>query len=82
MALYALFVWVCDVKALRAPLFQTLGSNALVAYILHDLVNGAIDPFVPSDSPLFVVFLGFAVSLAICWLVLRHLEKHKLYVRL
>jgi hypothetical protein len=67
---------------LRIPLFQTLGSNALVGYILHGLVNSAVKPFVPKDSPLAIVFVGFTVSLLICYVFLRHLEKHKLFLRL
>ena len=81
-ALFALFVAVCDYGSLSIPIFRTLGSNALVGYILHDLVNDAVKPFVPKDSPLFFVFIGFAVSLGICYLFLRHLEKHHLYLRL
>ena len=82
MALYALFVAACDFGKVQLPIFRTLGSNALLGYILHDLVNEAVKPFVPKDSPLFFVLLGFAVSLGLCYLFLRHLEKHKLYFRL
>jgi len=73
---------LCDNGPVRIPLLQTMGSNALVGYILHELVNQAVKPFVPRDSPLYVVFIGFGVSLLICYLFLRHLEKHKLYLRL
>lgn len=79
---YALFVVACDWGGARLGIFRTLGTNALVGYILHDLVNGAIKPFVPKDSPLWYVFAAFAVSLAICYTCLRHLEKHRLFLRL
>jgi peptidoglycan/LPS O-acetylase OafA/YrhL len=79
---YALFVLACDRVGLQVGIFRTLGTNALVGYILHELVNKALKPFIPKDSPLWYVFAGFAVSLAICYVCLRHLEKHRLYLRL
>jgi peptidoglycan/LPS O-acetylase OafA/YrhL len=59
-----------------------LGTNALVGYILHDLVNNAIHPFVPRDSPLWYVAAGLCVSVAISYAILRYLEKHRLFLRL
>jgi hypothetical protein len=59
-----------------------LGSNALAAYILHDLVEGAIKPYAPNDSPLWFVGAAFGLFLGICYLFLRHLEKHRLFLRL
>lgn len=81
-AVYALFVLVCEVWPLRVGLFRTLGTNALVGYIIHDLVNEAVQPFVPKDSPLWFVFAGFGVSLLICYLFLRSLEKQQLFLKL
>jgi hypothetical protein len=37
---------------------------------------------VPKDSPLWWVSVGFAVFLAICYVFLRYMEKHKLYLKL
>jgi predicted acyltransferase len=82
LALYAIFVAACDLGRLQLGLFRTLGVNALAGYILHDLVNATIKPFVPKDSPLWWISLGFALSLLICYACLRNLEKHKLYLRL
>lgn len=82
MVLYALFLVVCDQGKLELGLFRTLGVNALAGYILHDLVNATIKPFVPKDSPIWWIFTGFAVSLLICYACLRHLERHKIYLRL
>ncbi|MCI0379227.1 MAG: hypothetical protein L0215_16585 [Gemmataceae bacterium] len=81
-ALYALFVWICDLHGARLVLFDTLGQNALAGYVIHILVNRAITPFVPRDAPLWFVLAGFALSFAFCFLFLRHLEKHRLYLRL
>lgn len=82
MVVYALFILACDRGTWQLGIFRTLGTNALAGYIIHDLVNAAVKPFVPKDSPLWYVFTGYAVSLAICYLFLRHLEKHRLYLRL
>ncbi len=82
LALYALFVLACDQAGWQLGLFRTLGSNALLGYILHGLVNSALKPFVPKDSPLWFVFAGFAVSLALCYVFLRYLERLNIYLRL
>jgi peptidoglycan/LPS O-acetylase OafA/YrhL len=82
LAVYALFVLACDAGPLRLGVFRTLGTNALAGYILHDLVNAAVKPFAPKDSPLWYVLVAFGVSFAICYLFLSYLEKHRLYLRL
>lgn len=82
LAVYAVFVLACDVWPLRIGLFRTLGTNALAGYILHDLINEAIKPFVPKDSPLWFVFAGFGVSLLLCYSFLRFLEKQRLFLKL
>ena len=82
LAVYALFVLACDVWPLRVGIFRTLGTNALAGYIIHDLVNAAVKPFAPKDSPLWFVFAAFGVSLLICYLFLRSLEKQRLFLKL
>jgi predicted acyltransferase len=82
LLVYALFVLACDIGTMQIGILRTFGVNALAGYILHDLVNAAVKPFVPRDSPLWYVFIGFGVSLAICYLVLRSLERQRLYLKL
>lgn len=82
MCLLALMMVVCDRWGLQIGVFRTLGVNALIGYILHDMVNSAVKPFVPNDSPMWYVFAGFAVSFGICYLVLRTVEKQKIFFRL
>lgn len=82
LVVYALFVWLCDLQKWQWGLFRTLGTNALAAYILHGMVMEAIKPWVPRDAPLWYVLASFGVFLAITWLILRYMEKHKLYLRL
>jgi hypothetical protein len=82
VTLYAGFVVLCDWRGWQLPLFRTLGSNALAAYLIHMAVDDAIKPFAPKDSPAWYVLLLFALFLAITWLFVRYLEKRQLYLRL
>jgi predicted acyltransferase len=82
LAVYALFVLACDIRHLRLGLFTTLGSNALAAYIIHNLVDEFVKPYAPKDAPLWFALASFGVFLAICYVFLRYLEKNKLYLRL
>lgn len=82
MVIFALMMVVCDRWGVQIGLFRTLGMNALIGYILHDMVNDAIKPFTPKDSPLWFIFLSFGVAFGICYLVLRTLEKQKIIFRL
>ena len=82
LAVLALFVLICDIGGLQLGIFRTLGSNALAGYIIHGLVNSAVKPFVPKDAPLGYVLGGWAVSLALCYAFVRHLEKQRLFLKL
>jgi predicted acyltransferase len=82
LAVLALFIVLCDLGTFRLGVFRTFGSNALAAYIIHDLVNAAVKPFVPRDAPLWYVFAGCAVSLTISYVFVRHLEKNKIYLKM
>lgn len=82
LALYAAFVLVADACGLSLGLFRTLGTNALAAYIIHGAVARAIRPYAPPDSPLWYALATFALFLAICYLFIRFLERHRLYLRL
>jgi predicted acyltransferase len=82
LAVYLLFVVACDWNGWQLGVLRTLGINALAGYIIHALVDEAISPLVPRDSPLWYVGLALAVYLAICYLFLRYLEKHRLYLKL
>ena len=82
LAVLALFVLACDIGGIQLGVFRTLGSNALAGYIIHGLVNSAVKPFVPKDAPLGYVLGGWAVSLALCYAFVRHLEKQRLFLKL
>lgn len=82
LAIYALFALACDIGTLRIGILRTFGTNALLGYIIHGMVNDAVKPFAPRDAPLWYVFAAFGVSLSICYLFLRYLEKHRLFLKM
>jgi predicted acyltransferase len=82
LALYVLFYLACDVWSWQLGVFRTLGTNALVAYILHGMVDDAVSPFIPRDAPLWYVTCGFLVFFGITYLFIRHLEKSGIYLKL
>ncbi len=82
LAVYALFYIACDIWGWQVGLFRTLGTNALVGYILHGIVGDAVERFVPRDSPGWYVTLAFLVYFGITYLFIRHLEKNKIYLKL
>ena len=79
---YLLFHLACDRGNWQLPLFRTLGTNALVAYILHDLVMEAIKPFATKDSPVWYAWGSFVFFFWITWLIVRHLEKNQIHLKL
>jgi predicted acyltransferase len=82
LALYVVFYLACDVMTWQVGLFRTLGTNALVGYILHGMVDGAVSPFIPRDAPDWYVTAGFLVFFGITYLFIRHLEKSGIYLKL
>lgn len=82
LAVYAIFVLVCDIGRLQLGVFRTFGSNALAAYVIHILVGDMLKPFAPGDAPLGYDLLMLGIDLGICYLFVRHLEKNNLYLRL
>jgi predicted acyltransferase len=82
LAVYSLFVLFCDRGNLRAGVFQTFGQNPLAAYILHEMVGRAVGPFAPPDSPAAWIAGTFLVYFGITYLFVRHLEEHRIYLRM
>jgi predicted acyltransferase len=81
LAVYLLFHLITDCWGWQLPFFRTFGTNALAAYVLHDLVDRAVSPFVPKDSPAWYVSAAVLTFFAIVWLFVRHFEKRGIYLR-
>jgi predicted acyltransferase len=82
LSIYVLFVLFSDIGGWQVGFFRTLGQNALAAYVLHEIVNGAVRAFAPDDSPLSWVMTTFAIYVGITYVFVRHLEKHSIYIRM
>ena len=81
MVTMAVFVLLCDRLKWRWGVFDTLGSNALLAYILLGLLEDAIRPWVPKDSPAWFALSAWGLELGICWVILRNLQKNGVYIK-
>lgn len=79
---YVFFYIACDQFTMRSTFFQTFGTNALAAYVLHEMVGMAVKPFIPKDSPGWYVAAGLALFFAITWTFVRSLEKQNIFLRL
>lgn len=82
LAVYAVFLWIADVKKIEWGAFRALGVNALVAYLLEDYFSAFLEPFVPQDAPAWYLLCAFTLCFAMLWSCMRYLENRKLFLRL
>lgn len=82
LALFGLFVLACDGGGLQIGLFRTLGTNALAAYAIHHAVEESLHHLAPSDSSLPWVVGSFLIFFLVTYLLVRALEKQKIFIKL
>lgn len=81
LLVYVLFYIACDMWGWRLGFFETFGTNALLAYVLHGMVGSAVKPFVPNDVPGWYMWGSVVLYFWMNWVILRHFEKRKIYLR-
>ncbi len=81
LVVYLAFFVICDLWKLQLPFFRTLGTNALLGYVLHDMVGSAVQPFAPKDSPAWYAYGSLGLFFLITWVILRSFEKQGLFPR-
>ncbi len=82
-AVLGLFVITTDIIGLKVGIFRTFGMNPLVAYILHKMVIYAlVASLVPKNSAPWYYWSGLVVYMLIVYVIVRGLEKQKVYVRM
>jgi hypothetical protein len=82
LAIYLLFFVVSDLYGFEIGVFRTLGVNALIGYFLHSIVESGVKPFMPRDISPIGMWVGFLVFFVLCWMMMRSLEKKKLFLKL
>lgn len=82
LLLFAAFYVLGDRGGFAWPVFTTFGSNALVAYVVHSLVDLAIRPYAPSDSPVAWVAVATGVFFAANYAFLHSLERQRIFLRM
>jgi hypothetical protein len=66
----------------QSKFLDLFGRHALAGYIVHDMAGESVKPFVPKDSPLWWVGISFAVYLLLITVVLRYLDRQRLFLKL
>lgn len=82
MAVYAGFVWLCDLRRLSSPFFAILGANALAAYVIHAWVDVPFSAMRDKNDPLWMALLLSAGFIAVSTGLVRALNRRGWYVRL
>ena len=82
IALYAIFILLSDLGSLHVGVFRTFGMNPLAAYVLHGMIGHSMHAFAPNNAPALYCWFITGIFIFITYVFVRHLEKHKIFVRL
>lgn len=82
LAVLVFFIWLSDLRGIEIGVFRTLGQNALAGYILHGMTGEAIKPLVPLNAPAILATANFLLFFGLTYVIMRYLEKRKLYLKL
>jgi predicted acyltransferase len=82
LALYAGFVWLCDLHQKRSRLFAILGANALAGYLIHSLVDVPFSFARDKHATLPVALLSIAAFIAVSTFLVWLLNRRGWFLRL
>ncbi len=82
LIILAFFVWFSDRCGWQVGVFRTLGTNALAAYILHDIAGWIVEPWVTRESSAPVTLLAFAAFFLLVYGACRFLEWKRWFLRM
>lgn len=82
MLVYVFFLWMSDIAKHQISFFNTLGVNALTAYLIEDFISSAVNPLAPKDSPTWYALGMFGIYFWLCYFFLRYMEKKQIFLRL
>ena len=82
LTVYAVFRLLSDRWFIRWGYLDLFGKHALAGYVVHDLADATVKPFVPKDSPWWWVAIGFCLFLGLITVVLRYLDRNRLFLKL
>jgi hypothetical protein len=82
MAVYAGFVWICDVRGKCSAFFAILGANALAGYLLHEVVMLPFEAIRHDADPLWRALLVTAAFMAATTVLVWLLNRRGWYLRL
>lgn len=80
---YLLFYIVCDKWGITFFVFRTFGVNALLGYVLQDIIgSNLVQRFMPGDPPNWYAWANFGVYFLMMYIFLRFFEKNKIFIRM
>lgn len=82
LALYALFVWACDLRRWQIGIWRTLGTNALAGYVIHIVVGWGFGVMASRGASLGVALATLTLYVAVCYGCVRLLERRGIYWRM
>ncbi|HEX3044331.1 MAG TPA: hypothetical protein VHY08_06215 [Bacillota bacterium] len=76
------FYFLSDIRSWKIPILLGIGRNALLLYIMSNLLILALNVMVPVQAPFLNVLLGTGVVVIICLGTGILLDHRKCYIRL
>lgn len=76
------FYVLCERFKITFPTLTVMGKNALVLYILHNVVTDSNISLFPGDATFGRALLGYAGLYFICWSVARKLDRDGVIIKL